>query len=169
MLGATHFHEIFESGFLHPRPSLAFGRMEVRVDRYAMEVEHQITYLYKYEIRRIDWPATDYSTSLRPGRSATSFGCLYGSHFLAFGKDAANMLQLRYCERYRQERRRKSRRSLPFERERRGLGDCMCKLVREGGGRPQGCGMGPLVSEIPWLRKIRKRLLAHFSLMMLGT
>ena len=49
VLGATHFHEIFESGFLHPRTNLAFGRMEVRIDRDAMEVENQITYLYKYD------------------------------------------------------------------------------------------------------------------------
>lgn len=47
VLGATHFHEIFESGFLQPRPTLAFGRMEVRVHKDAEEVEDQITYLYK--------------------------------------------------------------------------------------------------------------------------
>ena len=47
VLGATHFHEIFENGFLHSRPGLAFGRMEVRIDRDAKEMEQQITYLYK--------------------------------------------------------------------------------------------------------------------------
>ena len=47
VLGATHFHEIFENGFLQSRPGLAFGRMEVRIDRDAKEAEHQITYLYK--------------------------------------------------------------------------------------------------------------------------
>ena len=48
VLGATHFHEIFENGFLKPRPSLAFGYMEVRLDREAQDLEDQITYLYKY-------------------------------------------------------------------------------------------------------------------------
>ncbi len=48
VLGATHFHEIFENGFLRPRPFLAFGYMEVRIDRDAQDVEDQITYLYKY-------------------------------------------------------------------------------------------------------------------------
>ncbi|KAL8701409.1 MAG: hypothetical protein Q9201_004923 [Fulgogasparrea decipioides] len=48
VLGATHFHEIFENGFLPPRPHLAFGHMEVRIDMDAEAVEDQITYLYKY-------------------------------------------------------------------------------------------------------------------------
>ena len=47
VLGATHFHEIFENGFLPPRPELAFGYMEVRANGDAQEVEDQITYLYK--------------------------------------------------------------------------------------------------------------------------
>ncbi|KAL8755038.1 MAG: hypothetical protein Q9184_004921 [Pyrenodesmia sp. 2 TL-2023] len=47
VLGATHFHEIFENGFLQPRPSLAFGHMEVRVDMDTEAIEEQITYLYK--------------------------------------------------------------------------------------------------------------------------
>ena len=58
VLAATHFHEIFESGFLPPRDSLAFGHMEVRVDHEAATVENQITYLYNY----------------RQGRSTSSFG-----------------------------------------------------------------------------------------------
>lgn len=58
VLGATHFHEIFETGFLQPRPSLAFAHMEVRVDEGASDVDNQITYLYNY----------------RPGRSTSSFG-----------------------------------------------------------------------------------------------
>ncbi|KAK3708862.1 hypothetical protein LTR37_011192 [Vermiconidia calcicola] len=58
VLGATHFHEIFESGFLQPRPSLSFAHMEVKVDARASEVDDQITYLYNY----------------RPGRSNSSFG-----------------------------------------------------------------------------------------------
>lgn len=47
VLGATHFHEIFENGFLRPRPSLKFGHMEIRIDPDEPEQEHQITYLYK--------------------------------------------------------------------------------------------------------------------------
>ncbi|WPG99670.1 Hypothetical protein R9X50_00248900 [Acrodontium crateriforme] len=58
VLGATHFHEIFESGFLAPRPALSFAHMEVQVDTAAGEISDQITYLYNY----------------RPGRSTSSFG-----------------------------------------------------------------------------------------------
>lgn len=58
VLGATHFHEIFESGFLPPRPALAFAHMEVRLDDSSESVEDQITYLYNY----------------RPERSTSSFG-----------------------------------------------------------------------------------------------
>ena len=58
VLGATHFHEIFESGFLQPRPQLGFAHMEVKVDEGASDVENQITYLYNY----------------RPERSTSSFG-----------------------------------------------------------------------------------------------
>lgn len=58
VLGATHFHEIFENGFLRARPSLAFAHMQVNVDADAAAVEDQITYLYQY----------------RQGRSTSSFG-----------------------------------------------------------------------------------------------
>ncbi|KAI7346943.1 hypothetical protein KC354_g14102 [Hortaea werneckii] len=58
VLGATHFHEIFESGFLPERDRLGFAHMEVRVDESASEVNDQITYLYNY----------------RQGRSISSFG-----------------------------------------------------------------------------------------------
>ncbi|KAI6871989.1 hypothetical protein KC338_g2308 [Hortaea werneckii] len=58
VLGATHFHEIFESGFLPERDRLGFAHMEVRVDESASEVNDQITYLYNY----------------RQGRSTSSFG-----------------------------------------------------------------------------------------------
>lgn len=58
VLAATHFHEIFESGFLQPRPSLGFAHMEVKVDSNASTVDDQITYLYNY----------------RSGRSTSSFG-----------------------------------------------------------------------------------------------
>ncbi|MCJ1431365.1 MutS protein msh5 [Xylographa pallens] len=47
VLGATHFHEMFEHGFLKPRTELAFSHMEVRIDCKALDVENQITYLYK--------------------------------------------------------------------------------------------------------------------------
>lgn len=47
VLAATHFHEIFENGFLRPRPHLGFGHMEIRVDENAHETGDQITYLYK--------------------------------------------------------------------------------------------------------------------------
>ena len=47
VLGATHFHEIFENGFLEARNDLTFGHMEVHVDMDAADVENQITYLYK--------------------------------------------------------------------------------------------------------------------------
>lgn len=50
VLGATHFHEVFENGFLQPRLGLQYGRMEVRIDGDAAEMENQITYLYKYEV-----------------------------------------------------------------------------------------------------------------------
>ncbi|KAK4560402.1 hypothetical protein LTR86_005598 [Recurvomyces mirabilis] len=58
VLGATHFHEIFETGFLPARPSLAFAHMEVRVDEESSALDEQITYLYNY----------------KPGRSSSSFG-----------------------------------------------------------------------------------------------
>ena len=52
VVAATHFHEIFENGFLQPRPALRFAHMEVNVDPEASEVEDQITYLYKYRQER---------------------------------------------------------------------------------------------------------------------
>ncbi|KFY67615.1 hypothetical protein V496_01506 [Pseudogymnoascus sp. VKM F-4515 (FW-2607)] len=58
VLGATHFHEIFTSGALQDRPELAFGHMEVRVDKDGESVEDQVTYLYNYT----------------PGKSMSSFG-----------------------------------------------------------------------------------------------
>ncbi|KAH7330304.1 muts domain V-domain-containing protein [Rhexocercosporidium sp. MPI-PUGE-AT-0058] len=48
VLAATHFHEIFENGYLQERPELSFGHMEVRVDADAEAVEDQITYLYSF-------------------------------------------------------------------------------------------------------------------------
>ncbi|KAF7512474.1 hypothetical protein GJ744_001409 [Endocarpon pusillum] len=68
VLAATHFHEIFEMGFLPPQNGLQFAHMEVRVDRKhhhdnnqhaeAGQCATQVTYLY----------------NLRPGRSTESFG-----------------------------------------------------------------------------------------------
>lgn len=51
VIAATHFHEIFENGFLRPRPRLQLGHMEVQIADNAQEVEDQITYLYKYVSR----------------------------------------------------------------------------------------------------------------------
>ncbi|KAG9247326.1 muts domain V-domain-containing protein [Calycina marina] len=48
VLGATHFHEIFESGFLKEREELTFGHMEVRVDTETEVVDEQVTYLYNF-------------------------------------------------------------------------------------------------------------------------
>ncbi|EZF33889.1 hypothetical protein H101_02549 [Trichophyton interdigitale H6] len=58
VIAATHFHEIFENGFLKPRPELEFGHMEVQVNRSARNVEDQVTYLYNFQL----------------GRSSSSFG-----------------------------------------------------------------------------------------------
>ena len=68
VLATTHFHEIFEMGFLPPQNGLQFAHMEVRVDRkhHHDNNQHpdagpsatQVTYLY----------------NLRPGRSTESFG-----------------------------------------------------------------------------------------------
>ncbi|KAI9735089.1 MAG: MutS protein msh5 [Claussenomyces sp. TS43310] len=59
VLGATHFHEMFEKGYLEGRGDvMAFGHMEVRIDGESEAVEEQITYLY----------------SLAAGRSIASFG-----------------------------------------------------------------------------------------------
>ena len=52
MLGATHYHEIFENNFLLPCPELAFGHMDVCLDQNAEEVENQITYLYSFQCGR---------------------------------------------------------------------------------------------------------------------
>ncbi|KAH0562249.1 hypothetical protein GP486_003054 [Trichoglossum hirsutum] len=42
----TESSEIFENNFLSPRPGLAFGHMEIRINQDAEEVGDQITYLY---------------------------------------------------------------------------------------------------------------------------
>lgn len=58
VLGATHFHEIFENGYLSPRPELAFGHMDVHVNRQSDLPDNQVTYLYNFVL----------------GRSTSSFG-----------------------------------------------------------------------------------------------
>ncbi|KAH7130599.1 muts domain V-domain-containing protein [Dendryphion nanum] len=58
VVGATHFHEIFESDIFKHGPAISFKHLEVRVDTNASTVEEQITYLY----------------NLRHGRSTSSFG-----------------------------------------------------------------------------------------------
>ncbi|RMJ23119.1 mismatch repair protein [Aspergillus sp. HF37] len=46
VIAATHFHEIFENGFLRPRPRLQLGHMAVQVSDESPEADDQITYLY---------------------------------------------------------------------------------------------------------------------------
>jgi DNA mismatch repair protein MSH5 len=58
VIGATHYHEIFENGFLTSHPNIWFGHMRILLDANAEQVEEQITYLYK----------------LSDGRSTSSFG-----------------------------------------------------------------------------------------------
>lgn len=48
VIATTHFHEIFENGFLRAHYALTFGHMEIRIDKDAEEIEDQITYLYTY-------------------------------------------------------------------------------------------------------------------------
>lgn len=58
VLAATHFHEIFEAGFLQERDNIQFAHMKVRLDRGARSVQDQVSYLY----------------TLTAGRSTESFG-----------------------------------------------------------------------------------------------
>ncbi|KAF3218328.1 MutS protein msh5 [Orbilia oligospora] len=57
-LMATHYHEIFENGFLVSHPSLSYGHMKILLDETAEKAQNQITYLY----------------TLEQGRSTSSFG-----------------------------------------------------------------------------------------------
>lgn len=53
VLVATHFHEIFESGFLLDEgPRLKFGHMQVRANPQAQEGSEQLIYLYNFEYGR---------------------------------------------------------------------------------------------------------------------
>lgn len=58
VLAATHFHEIFENGFLDDRPQVAFCHMEIHIDANIEVLQDQVTYLYNF----------------RAGRSISSFG-----------------------------------------------------------------------------------------------
>ncbi|KAL3420742.1 MutS domain V [Phlyctema vagabunda] len=64
VIAATHFHEIFENGYLDSRLSLSFGHMEISLDPEAEIVEDQVTYLYNFV----------------PGRSTSSFGTCCASN-----------------------------------------------------------------------------------------
>ncbi|KAF3940947.1 hypothetical protein ABW19_dt0205564 [Dactylella cylindrospora] len=57
-LMATHYHEIFENGFLTSHPSLTYAHMKILLDQAADSAQNQITYLY----------------TLESGRSSSSFG-----------------------------------------------------------------------------------------------
>lgn len=48
VIAATHFHEIFENGFLDQHLRLQLGHMEVKVCEELQNVEDQVTYLYKF-------------------------------------------------------------------------------------------------------------------------
>lgn len=74
VLGATHFHEIFENKFLKLRPSLGFGHMEIREDMEGKGMEKSITYLYKYDCFLISLISAETLHSFRSGRSTSSFG-----------------------------------------------------------------------------------------------
>ncbi|KAA8906732.1 muts domain V-domain-containing protein [Sphaerosporella brunnea] len=54
VVAATHYHEIFERGFLaeEKHPNLWCGHMRILLDSNADSVENQITYLYKLEAGR---------------------------------------------------------------------------------------------------------------------
>ncbi|KAF4961953.1 hypothetical protein FSARC_9944 [Fusarium sarcochroum] len=58
LLAATHFHEIFESGYLEHHNGLRIAHMNVRLDWEASLVDEQVTYLF----------------SLEYGHSTSSFG-----------------------------------------------------------------------------------------------
>ena len=58
VLAATHFHEIFEGGYLGPRPHLKFAHMEILTNDSVESPRDQIVYLY----------------NLCEGRSNASFG-----------------------------------------------------------------------------------------------
>ncbi|KAI9670699.1 MAG: MutS protein msh5 [Alyxoria varia] len=52
VVAATHFHEIFENGFLRSRPALQFAHMEVHLGSNTKEAKDQVTYLYNLRLGR---------------------------------------------------------------------------------------------------------------------
>jgi DNA mismatch repair protein MSH5 len=60
VLAGTHFHEVFENGFLPPGKDVGFAHMDVHLDPDAKDPEEQITFLYR----------------LLPGRGLSSLGVL---------------------------------------------------------------------------------------------
>ena len=52
VIGATHFHEVFEGRYVEAHPNIGFAHMEVRIDEQASGLENQIAYLYKYVLIR---------------------------------------------------------------------------------------------------------------------
>lgn len=47
VLGATHYHELFENNFLKPTAHLTLSHMDIHLDQEAHEPEDQVTYLYR--------------------------------------------------------------------------------------------------------------------------
>ena len=47
LLVATHFHEVFEGGYLDQHPGLCLAHMNVKVDWDIAQIEDQVTYLFK--------------------------------------------------------------------------------------------------------------------------
>jgi DNA mismatch repair protein MSH5 len=74
VLAATHFHEIFEQGFLTDEvPGLAFEHMEVRVDD-RRQTDHSEERASTTDTDGTDNAQITYLYNLCPGRSAESFG-----------------------------------------------------------------------------------------------
>lgn len=81
VLGATHFHEIFDNDFLQERPELSFGHMEVRIDAKTKEFEDQVTPYLPFSFNSLSNQLTStnkskitYLYNFVPGRSNSSFG-----------------------------------------------------------------------------------------------
>lgn len=60
ILAGTHFHEVFDNGFLRSGNHIAFAHMDVRLNPEAEDAEEQVTFLYR----------------LLPGRGPSSLGVL---------------------------------------------------------------------------------------------
>ncbi|KAF9775231.1 hypothetical protein IL306_006679 [Fusarium sp. DS 682] len=66
LLAATHFHEVFESGYLEHHNGLRIAHMNIRMDWGALPVDDQVTYLFDLEY--------GHSTSSFGGRCAALNG-----------------------------------------------------------------------------------------------